>query len=77
MEIRKAELLNVREVWKSEPRNFTRWLADNIDFLNEKLDFSLNVVETEKQIGSFNVDIYCEDEHGERVIIDKPTSFKA
>lgn len=70
MEIRKAELLNVREVWKSEPRNFTKWLADNIDFLNENLEFSLNVIETEKQIGSFNVDIYCEDEQGDRVIIE-------
>ncbi|WP_312473495.1 DUF4268 domain-containing protein [Neobacillus sp.] len=70
MEIKKAELLNVREVWANEPRNFTKWLAVNIDFLNEKLDINLNVIQTEKQIGSFNVDIFCEDEQGNSVIIE-------
>ena len=70
MDITKLELINVREIWKSEPRHFTRWLAENIDFLNDKLDVALNVIETEKQIGSFNVDIYCEDEHGNSAIIE-------
>ena len=70
MEIKKAELMNVREVWKSELRNFTRWLARNIDFLNEKLEISLKVIQTEKQIRAFNVDIFCEDEQGNSVIIE-------
>lgn len=50
MDIKKLELVNVREIWKSEPRHFTRWLAENIDFLNDKLDIALNVIETEKQL---------------------------
>jgi hypothetical protein len=70
MEIKKTEYINVREVWINEPKHFTKWLADNIDFLNEKLDMNLNVIQTEKQIGSFNVDIFCEDEQGNSVIIE-------
>jgi transposase-like protein len=42
-----------------EARDFTRWLAENIEFLNEKLGFTLSVQETERQIGNFNVDIFC------------------
>lgn len=70
MEIKKLDQINAREIWKSEPRHFTKWLAENIDFLNDKLDINLNVIQTEKQIGSFNVDIYCEDEQGNSVIIE-------
>ncbi|MGJ7913073.1 DUF4268 domain-containing protein [Neobacillus sp. LXY-1] len=70
MDIKKLEFINVRDIWKSEPRHFTKWLAENIDFLNDKLDITLNVIETEKQIGSFNVDIYCEDEQGNSAIIE-------
>ena len=53
-----------------EAADFTTWLAANIDYINDKLGFALNVLETEKQIGSFNVDIYCEDEQGNSVIIE-------
>ncbi|WP_431811825.1 DUF4268 domain-containing protein [Lysinibacillus sp. FW12] len=70
MDIKKLELINAREIWKSEPRNFTKWLAENIDFLNEKLDVTLNVIETEKKIGSFSVDIFCEDDQGDSAIIE-------
>ena len=31
--------LLVREVWKSEPLDFTTWLSDNIDVLNEALSW--------------------------------------
>jgi len=27
----------LREVWKSEPLNFTTWLEENIDVLNDAL----------------------------------------
>ncbi|MEH7226505.1 hypothetical protein V7112_22125 [Bacillus sp. JJ1566] len=43
MEIKKLEHINVRDIWKSEPRNFTKWLAENIEFLNDKLEMQLLV----------------------------------
>ena len=59
MTISKLSYVNIREIWKHEAVDFTAWLANNIEYITEKLGFALNVLETEKQIGSFNVDIYC------------------
>jgi len=70
LEIRKLEYINVRDIWKNEASNFTVWLSENIDYLTEKLGFKLNVIETERKVGSFNVDIFCEDEQGNSVIIE-------
>lgn len=70
MIISRLDYVNIREIWQHEAADFTTWLAENIDYLNDKLGFTLNVLETEKQIGSFNVDIYCEDEQGNSVIIE-------
>jgi hypothetical protein len=58
MTISKLSYVNIREIWKHEAADFTTWLAANINYINDKLGFTLNVLETEKQIGSFNVDIY-------------------
>ncbi|MGI6078471.1 MAG: DUF4268 domain-containing protein [Fastidiosipilaceae bacterium] len=70
MKITRLDYIDIREIWQHEAADFTTWLAANIDYLNDKLGFALNVLETEKQIGSFNVDIYCEDEQGNSVIIE-------
>ncbi len=70
MKISRLEYINIRDIWQHEATDFTVWLADNIDYINEKLGVTLNVLETEKQVGSFNVDIYCEDEQGSSVIIE-------
>ena len=70
MKISRLDYVNIREIWQHEAADFTTWLANNIDYINDKLGFTLNVLETEKQIGSFNVDIYCEDEQGNSVIIE-------
>lgn len=70
LKISRLEYINIRDIWQHEATDFTTWLADNIDYINEKLGVTLNVLETEKQVGSFNVDIYCEDEQGNSVIIE-------
>ena len=70
LKISRLEYINIRDIWQHEATDFTTWLANNIDYINEKLGVTLNVLETEKQVGSFNVDIYCEDEQGNSVIIE-------
>lgn len=70
MKISRLNYVDIGEIWQYEAADFTAWLASNIEYLNEKLGFILNVLQTEKQIGSFNVDIYCEDEQGNSVIIE-------
>ena len=72
--IAKLERVDLRQVWKHEAYDFTRWLEDNIDVLNEATDLSLVNVEREKSAGSFNVDLVAEDEGGDKVIIENQIS---
>ena len=60
----------LREVWKHEALDFTTWLTENIDLLNEILDLNLSSAESEKNAGAFNVDITAEDTDGNPVIIE-------
>jgi hypothetical protein len=68
--IGKIKRVPLREVWKHEAHNFTKWLEENIDVLNEILDFNLSNIEREKRTGDFNVDLVAEDEKGSLVIIE-------
>ena len=63
-QIERIERLPLREVWKHEARDFTSWLEDNIDILNETLDLNLSNAEREKAAGSFSIDLVAEDEQG-------------
>ena len=60
----------LRDVWKHEALDFTKWLEDNIDILNEIVNINLSNVEREKGAGDFIVDLVAEDENGEPVIIE-------
>ena len=60
----------LREVWPHEARDFTPWLAENIDVLNSAIDLSLSIVEREQAVGDFSVDLVAEDESGDPVIIE-------
>jgi len=68
--IGKLQRVALREVWKHEARDFTAWLQDNIEILNETLDVNLSNPEREQSAGDFNVDIVAEDESGNPVVIE-------
>ncbi len=70
MAIGKIERVPLRDVWKHEAYDFTTWLQDNIDVLNEALGLSLSSPEREQSAGSFSVDLVAEDEAGNPVIIE-------
>ena len=40
-QIGKIEKVNLREIWKREDTDFTKWLADRIYYLNEVIDIKL------------------------------------
>lgn len=69
-DISQIEIVPIREAFSHEVHNFTVWLESNIEALSERLGFPLTVIEREKSVGSFNVDLYCEDIHGDYVIIE-------
>lgn len=68
--IEKLQRVPLREVWKHEALDFTRWLEENIDVLNDVLDFNLVSAEREQSAGVFNVDLVAEDETGNPVVIE-------
>ncbi len=70
MPIRKFDEVPLREVWKHEERDFSAWLAENIDALSEALGISLSEAKREVTVGSFNVDIVAEDAGGNLAIIE-------
>ena len=73
MDLGKLEGVKLRNIWKHEALDFTTWLAkeENIAQLSEELGLSIVVLETEHRIGSFNVDVLCEEEEtGKKIIIE-------
>jgi len=67
------EQVDLREIWKHEALDFTRWLSedDNLGLLGDAVGMELELRETESAIGPFNVDIFAVDTgSGARVIIE-------
>ena len=65
--------VDLRDIWKSEPRNFSKWLAsdEGLMLLSDAVDMTLELKETESSVGSFSVDIYAVDTaSGSKVIIE-------
>jgi dimeric dUTPase (all-alpha-NTP-PPase superfamily) len=67
--IEKITRLPLRQVWKHEALDFTKWLEENIDVLNDVLGLSLENAESEQKAGSFSADIVAE-ENGRIAIIE-------
>lgn len=70
MQVGRLEILPIRIAFPNEARHFTTWLEAQIDAIAERLGLKLTCVQREKAVGSFNVDLLCEDENGRPVIIE-------
>lgn len=68
--IGKLQRLRLREVWPHEAHDFTTWLEDHIDELNDVLDRRLSKVEREEPAGAFSADLVAEDQDGNLVVIE-------
>ena len=68
--IGKLQRVALREVWKHEAYDFTKWLQENIDVLNTTVGLNLVNVDREQAAGSFSIDLVAEDEGGGTVIIE-------
>jgi len=58
----KIKQVELRDAWALEPE-FTRWLAEekNLDALSNELGLELSLIQTEANVGDFNVDILAEE----------------
>ena len=66
----KIEFYEPRKLFINEATKLTPWLEQNIDALGDRLSLSLEVVEREKSVGSFSLDLLCQTSDGIRVIIE-------
>lgn len=60
----------LKKVFTYEAKNFTPWLRDNLDVLNDVLDLGLCNAEREASAGDFSVDLVAEDRNGHSVVIE-------
>ena len=73
MGIGKLSEVDVRELWKHEQYDFSKWLAkpENIEYMNEILGLTLIDINREVYVGPYRCDIVAKDEtSGITVIIE-------
>ncbi|WP_286858462.1 DUF4268 domain-containing protein [Methanosaeta sp. UBA356] len=73
--IGKLQRPSLREVWEDEAQNFTPWLRDNIEVLNEVLEHEeielyLSDAKIEQEAGDFSVDMIAKADSGDLVVIE-------
>jgi hypothetical protein len=59
----KLERVELRDIWLTEDRDFTPWLAkeENLSILSETIDIELELEAQEKDVGPFRADILCKN----------------
>jgi hypothetical protein len=73
MKLGTLKRLDLREYWKHEALDFTKWLSEpeNIALLSDEVGIGIEVTQTEASVGRFNVDILAKEENtGRKIIIE-------
>lgn len=67
----RIQRIDARQVWKREALEFTPWLQEHIDQLNEAIGFEIEVIGREEPVGAFAVDLFGKDiQTGQPAIIE-------
>lgn len=65
--------VDLREAWKHEAHDFTKWLAqeENLSLLSDEIGFELKLLQVEAEVGAFSADILAEELNtGRKIIIE-------
>jgi len=67
----KLNKVDLRKIWNHEAHDFTKWLAEeeNLSVLSDEIGIDITLIDTEVNVGSFNVDILAEEESSNRKIV--------
>jgi hypothetical protein len=69
----KLKKMALREGWRYEAIDFTRWLAEpeNLDELGDEIGIDIELIEIEAGVGRFNADILAQEETtGRKIVIE-------
>ncbi|MBF4696045.1 DUF4268 domain-containing protein [Fusibacter ferrireducens] len=65
----KLEILKPRDIWANEEFDFTPWLSENIELLSNLIKFPIEILQLEKKVGSFELDIYGKITGSDQIVI--------
>lgn len=65
----RIQVVNPKEVWRNEEYDFTPWLAENAEALSEVIGIPITIEQTEKRVGSFELDIYGTIENTDKKVV--------
>jgi len=68
MNVSKLTKVKIKDIWKTEDKDFTPWLVENIARLNEDIGFNIQDPQKENRLENFIVDIVGEDDEGKVII---------
>ena len=65
------KITDLRSVWKNEPRNFSKWLAEeeNLNMLGKEIGVDMALEQLESKVGEFSVDLLAIETGTSRKII--------
>jgi len=71
MKLGTLKRIDLREYWKHEALNFTKWLSEpeNIALLSDEVGIGIVDTQTEASVGRFSVDILAKEENTDRKVI--------
>lgn len=69
MELGVLKTVAPRQKWNNEARDFTPWLANNIEELNKALGLELEVESTEVSAGPYSADILAKDTGTDKYVV--------
>ncbi|MBI4214293.1 MAG: DUF4268 domain-containing protein [Chloroflexi bacterium] len=67
--LHKIQRIDARRVWRHEALQFTPWLEENIEQLNEALGLEIALSGREERVGAFAVDLYGTDLQTSRPVV--------
>ena len=71
VEVLRLKEVPLRDVWPNEARDFTPWMAENVDVLAETLGMDLELEGAEVAVGPFSADVLLpESATDSRVVVE-------
>lgn len=68
LKLGKMQRVRPRDIWPDEARDFTPWLANNIDLLGDALGMNLECRKREAAVGIYSLDILARDTERDRSV---------